>query len=209
MRKIYFLTLGIILISFIVAFYVYPKMPNEMASHWNIKGEVDDYMSKLWGTFLIPFLSFVLFFLLVMIPELDPLKKNVKDFRKHYDRFVLVMVTFLFYIYLLTIFWNLDYHFNMTQLIAPSFAALFYYIGVLTQHAKRNWFIGIRTPWTLSSEEVWNKTHKRSGVLFKLSGFIALFGVILPNQAIWFILLPVIISAIYLIIYSYFEFKKQ
>jgi uncharacterized membrane protein len=81
-------------------------------------------------------------------------------------------------------------------------------IGIALQHSKRNWFMGIRTPWTLSSDEVWNKTHMVGGHLFQISGIISLLGIIYPQYAFALIIIPVIASAIYAMVYSYFEYSK-
>jgi len=180
-----------------------------MASHWNIRGEVDGYMSKFWGLFLMPIISVGLLLLFVLIPKIDPLKANIEKFRKYYDGLVVLMIVFLFYLYLLTILWNRGMRFNMIQLLAPALGILFYYCGVLVENAKRNWFIGIRTPWTLSSDKVWEKTHKIGGRLFKVTGVVALLGVLLPDYAIFFVLVPILLVAAYTIVYSYFEYQKE
>ncbi|MCK5176311.1 MAG: SdpI family protein, partial [Candidatus Aenigmarchaeota archaeon] len=150
--------LTILLLSFAIGIYIYPQMPDKMASHWNAQGQVDGYMSKFWGVFLMPTISVGLLLLFLLIPKIDPLKANIEKFRKYYDDFIVMMIAFLFYVYLLTLVWNSGFVFNMTQFLTPASGLMFYYIGILTQNAKRNWFIGIRTPWTLSSENVWNKT---------------------------------------------------
>jgi uncharacterized membrane protein len=85
---------------------------------------------------------------------------------------------------------------------------LFYYLGILTENAKRNWFIGIRTPWTLSNDKVWNKTHKLGGKLFKIVGIVAFLGILFQKYVLLFIISAVIAVAIYIIVYSYFEYKK-
>ncbi len=200
---------GIILLSFAIGGYFYPQMPERMASHWNGQGQVDGYMSKFWGLFLMPFISIGLLSLLVLIPRVDPLKANIERFKKYYYGFTIVVVLFLFYLYLLTIFWNLGIRFNMIQLLAPAFGILLYFCGILIEKAKRNWFIGIRTPWTLSNENVWDKTHLIGGKLFKVAGVIALIGVFFQGYAIFFILIPVILVAFFTIIYSYFEYQRE
>jgi len=209
MRKINIIALGIILISFLLGIYLYPSMPEQMASHWNAQGEVDDYMSKFWALFLMPLMSLGLLLLFLVIPKIDPLKQNIEKFRKYFDGFIVLMLGFLFYVYLLTIFWNLELRFSMTLLMIPAMAALFYYCGILVENAKRNWFIGIRTPWTLSNEKVWEKTHKLGGKLFKAAAIIILFGIVLKGYALLFILVPVIFVSFYLIVYSYVEYQKE
>lgn len=209
MRKNQITILGIILLSFVIGIYFYPQMPEKIASHWNAQGQVDGYMSKFWGLFLMPIISIGLFFLFILIPKIDLLKSNVQQFKKYFDRFVILIIVFLFYIYLLTIFWNLGKRFDIGQFIAPALGILFYYSGILIKNAKRNWFIGIKTPWTLSSDNVWNKTHKIGGKLFKIAGAIAFCGIFFPSYAIFFVLIPVILFTIYIIIYSYFEYQKE
>ncbi|HEW91656.1 MAG TPA: SdpI family protein [Thermotogaceae bacterium] len=209
MRKSEVIVLGVILLSFIIGIYFYPQMPEKIASHWNAQGQVDGYMSKFWGLFLMPLLSMILFLLFIAIPKIDPLKHNIEKFRKYYDGFVVLIIVYLFYVYLLTIFWNIGIRFSMVQPLAPAMGILFYYIGILTENAKRNWFIGIRTPWTLSSEKVWEKTHKIGGKLFKTAGAFAFIGVFFQSYALFFILVPIILVAAYTIIYSYFEYQKE
>ncbi len=209
MKKSEIIVLGIILLSFIIGIYFYPQMPKKMALHWNFQGQANGYVPKFWGVFLIPLISMGLFLLFAVIPKMDPLKHNIEKFRKYYDGFVILIILFLFYVYILTIFWNLGIRFNLVQLLAPAFGVLFYYCGILTEKAKRNWFIGIRTPWTLSNEKVWEKTHKIGGRLFKATGVMAFIGIFFKNYALFFILVPVILVTVYTIIYSYVEYQKE
>lgn len=201
--------IGIILIFFVVTGYFYPQMPERMASHWNAQGQADGYTSKFWGLFLTPFISVGLALLLILIPRIDPLKANVEKFKTYYYSFVILMVLFFFYLYLLTILWNLGIRFNMMQLLSPAIGVLFYFCGVLVEKAKRNFFIGIRTPWTLSNENVWNKTHLIGGKLFKASGVIAFLGAFFPDYAIFFILIPAMLVAFFTVIYSYWEYQRE
>ncbi len=157
----------------------------------------------------MPFLSVGLALLFALIPKMDPLKANIQKFKNYYYGFAMMVMLFLFYLYLLTIFWNLGIRFNMTQLLTPAFAILFYFCGVLVEKAERNWFIGIRTPWTLSNEMVWKKTHTIGGKLFKAAGAIALFGMLLPSYAILFVLIPAILVAFFTVIYSYLEYARE
>ena len=208
MKRINYIILFTIFISFVLALFLYPQMPERMASHWNIKGEVDGYMSKFWGLFLMPFTLLVLFLFFLLIPKIDPLKENIKKFRRYFDIFILLITLFLSYIYLLTLLWNLGIRFDMGKVMIPALGLLFYYTGILTEHAERNWFLGIRTPWTLSNEEVWNKTHKLGGKLFKICGVAALLGIFFQNLALLFVLIPVLFTTICTVIYSYFEYQR-
>lgn len=201
--------LAIVLISFIVAGYFYVQMPEMIASHWNAAGRADDYIPKFWGLFLAPVLSIIFLILFILIPKIDPLKENIAKFRKYYNGLVLMLVAFMLYLELLVIIWNHGIRFNMMHAMVPAMAVLFYYVGVLVENAKRNWFVGIRTPWTLSSEKVWDKTHKKGGRLLKVSAVIAALGLFFGSYAILFVLVPIILVMIYLVVYSYFEYQKE
>lgn len=209
MKKYYIISLVIIIVSILIGAYFYPSLPEQMASHWNIGGKVDGYMPRFWGVFLMPIISIVLYLLFLIIPKIDPLKKNILSFQDYFGMFIVLLFLFLLYLYALTLAWNMGYRFELIMYLAPAFAVLFYYAGILTQNAKKNWFIGIRTPWTLSSDTVWHKTNTLGGKLFKATGIICLFALVFPSLAIWFILIPIIVVAVFTIVYSYILFKKE
>jgi len=157
----------------------------------------------------MPAISTFLLLLFILIPKIDPLGENIAKFRRYFDTFVLLIIIFLFYLYLLTIFWNLNFRFNLIQLLVPALGILFFYTGILVENAKRNWFIGIRTPWTLSSDQVWKKTHQLGGKLFKAAGVIAFLGVFFQNFAIYFVLVPAVGVSLYTTVFSHFEYQKE
>lgn len=209
MKKIQAAVILMILVSFLIGIYFYPSMPELMASHWGYKGEVNGYLPKFLGLFLMPMLSLVIFFAFLLVPKIDPRKENIAKFGGYFDRFILLMEIFLFYLYILTVLWNLGMRFNMSAFMTPAMAGLFYYCGIMIENAKPNWFIGIRTPWTLSSENVWNRTHRLGGRLFKAAGLISLLGILAGDFAIFFVLVPIIAVSFYLVLFSYFEYKKE
>lgn len=209
MRKSEIAALAIVLVSFLTGVYLYSRMPENMASHWNISGDVNGYIPKFWGLFLMPALSFVLFLFFLVIPKIDPLKQNIAKFRKYFDGFVVLVILFLFYIDLLTISWNLGFRFNIIQVLIPALSVLIYYSGVVIENSKRNWFIGIRTPWTMSSDEVWKKTSERGGKLFRIAAIISLVGILFESYAMYIFLFPLIAVVIYTVVYSYFEYRKH
>ncbi|MDP2926073.1 MAG: SdpI family protein [Nanoarchaeota archaeon] len=202
------LSIFIIITIFLISILVYPYLPEKIITHWNSQGIADGYMTRPYGLFLLPIISIILFFLFIILEKIDPLIKKNKSFSKTYSSIILALVLFLFYIHLLSILLNLGYRFNMLLMLIPVFSLMYFYIGVILRTIKRNWFIGIRTPWTLSSDKVWEKTHKLGSKLFIISGIITFFGIFFIKYSIWFILLPIIISAIILVVYSYLEFKK-
>ena len=201
--------LGLVLLSFMVSLYFYPLMPEKMAIHWNVQGQVDGYASKFLGLFILPFLFTGILLLFITIPKVDPLKENIEKFRKYYDGFVILFSAFMVFIHLHIISWNMGIRISPNIVLPIGLGLLFFYCGILCENAKRNWFIGIRTPWTLSSEKVWERTHKFGGRLFKACGLISIAGLLFPSHAVYFILIPVMFAAAFLIVFSYFDYQKE
>jgi len=193
---------------FIIAAVLYPLMPETMASHWGLQGEANGTMPKLWALFLMPVIALGLLLLFELLPLIDPLKKNYAGFRKEYDLFVGAMLGFLLYLYALTLSWNAGFQFSMLQAMAPAFGALFWVAGMLLGKAKRNWFVGIRTPWTMSSQRVWEKTHRMAGKLFKAAGVIVALGVVLPDLLFPLMIAGIVIAAFVPVVYSYIEYNR-
>jgi len=103
---------------------------------------------------------------------------------------------------------NLGYEFDFTLLILGSVAVLFYGVGALLTRAEPNWFVGIRTPWTLSSEAVWERTHELGGRLFKLTAVISLIGLFFGEYAVYFLVVPALLTAAITTAYSYYLYER-
>lgn len=213
MEKASIIMLLLVLSTFIISVYFYPEMPEKMASHWNARGEVDGYMSRFWGTFLIPLVILGLFGLFLVLPKIDPLKANYPAFKKYYYGVVIFVLIFMLYIHIVSIIANLGYLFNMSYIILFPMAILFLFLGYTMPNIKRNWFMGIRTPWTLSSDKVWKKTHKIGGILFMVYGIfllvILLFYNLVVEHFLWIILGPIIILVAFTLVYSYYEYREE
>ncbi len=209
MRKTELTTVLLTVASIVSAWLLYPHMPPEMASHWNAAGEVDGYMSKFWGLALFPILFGFMTVLFIAIPRIDPLKKNIKKFQSYFDGFIILLYLFFVWIFAQMVLWNFGIEISMMITMPIAMAILMFYIGILLEKAKQNWFIGIRTPWTLSSEKVWDKTHKLGARLFKTLAVIILASLLVPKYSIWIVIMPIIATALWLFIYSYLEFKKE
>lgn len=200
----------LILGALILGAVLWPQLPDPMASHWNVNDQVDGYTSRLWGVLLMPLISLAMLGLFLLIPKIDPLKANIAAFRPTFNLFIFLFLLFLFYLHGLTLLWNLGYHFRMSQALLPAMGLLFFFIAHLLRHAKRNWFIGIRTPWTLSSDRVWSETHRIGATLFAICGILSILGGLLGGTfAIWLTILPLLLTTLFLIIYSYFLYQRE
>ncbi|MBN1940901.1 MAG: DUF1648 domain-containing protein, partial [Candidatus Diapherotrites archaeon] len=151
-------SVAFILMMIFSAAVLWPVLPDNMATHWGLDNAPDAYTEKFAFVSTYILLAVAIFALLAVIPKIDPLKKNYEYFKKQYDIFRAFLLGFLAYIFGLTIAENIGYSIDMELLTIPAIAVLFYFAAVLVENSKQNWFVGIRTPWTLSSKSVWEKT---------------------------------------------------
>lgn len=195
----------------IAGIVLWNQLPDLMASHWGPSDQVDGYMSKFWGVFMMPLMTLGMMVLFLVIPNIDPLKANIAQFRDTFNLFITLIVAFMLYIYALTLRWNLGYtDFGMSKAMLPAMGILFFFIGYMLRKAKRNFFIGIRTPWTLSSDRVWDETHRVGSVLFMISGVFAFVGSFFGGMtAFWFLFVPIIGSTLITLVYSYMLYQRE
>ena len=205
------IALTMISLALLAGAALWNQLPDPMASHWNASGEVDGYMSKFWGVFLLPLITLGMFVLFMIVPNIDPLKANIAQFRETFNLFIVLIIAFMLYIYGLTLAWSLGYQdFNMSTAMLPFMGVLFIAIGFMLRKAKRNFFIGIRTPWTLSSDFVWDKTHQLGSILFMASGAFTIIGGLFGGMtAFWLMFVPLIGSSLFLVIYSYVLYRNE
>jgi uncharacterized membrane protein len=209
LRKSEIIALLIILISIATAVYFYPRVPDRIPSHWNYKGEIDQHMTRFWGLFIMPIVLIAMYLLFIILPRIDPLKANILKFRKYFDGFIILILLFMLFIQYFIALSAQGINIKPHIFMPIALGILFFYIGILLQNAKRNWFIGIRNPWTMSSDAVWDKTHQLGGKLFKTVGVISILSILLGKYAFAFVIIPIIISLIYVTIYSYRIYKKE
>jgi uncharacterized membrane protein len=199
----------LITIALIAGIFLYARLPDPMPSHWNAAGQVDGYMSKFWGIFLMPITTVALVGLFLVIPQIDPLKANIAKFRGVFNWFIVAFVAYMLYIYALTLAASLGFQFNMTIMLLPVVGLLFIGIGYMMRQAKRNFFIGIRTPWTLSSETVWDETHKLGSNMFMIAGVVTIVSAFLGENGIWLMLVAILAAAFVPIVYSYILWRRE
>jgi uncharacterized membrane protein len=199
----------IVAMSFAVSAWFYPKMPQIMATHWGIDGQANGYMDKFWGLFLLPVILALTAGLMTAIPKIDPLKNNIAKFRGYYDNFLLFVAIFFLYLHGLAIAWNMGREFDMGKAIIPAMTAIFWFAGILMEKSKRNWFIGIRTPWTISDDAIWDKTNKLAAKIFKTFAVAGLAAISFGAVYFVWLVFALVAASIYLVAYSYFLWREK
>ncbi|HDR4513680.1 SdpI family protein [Bacillus cereus] len=208
MRK-HLVAIILILITGLAWAYAWPNLPDTMAVHWGMEG-VNGYASKFNAMLLLLGIMIFTYVLLTITPKIDPKKKNYDKFSKGYMIINYSVVVLLFLVNMLVIGVGLGYDIPMNSTPLILVGLLFIVIGNYLPQCKPNYFVGIKTPWTLSNEEVWRKTHRFSGKVFVILGIIMILSIFVPVTWKSFVMVVVIIGAVGLTMgYSYVAYKKE
>ncbi len=208
-KLIDFISWILIILVIISAFYFYNTLPEQVITHWNFAGEADAYSAKSVSTVMIPLIMVLMYFLFQWLPKIDPKRKNYKDFKLTYKIFQLVIITFFTVIYFITNLINLGYDMSVTKLVTFLVGLMFIVFGIILKDVKQNWFIGIRTPWTLSNKIVWKKTHQFGGKIFMLAGLLFVISGFVVEGLLIAILIAILALVLSIVVYSYLIYRKQ
>ncbi len=178
-----------------VSFWFYSRFPSRVPTHWNAAGEIDGWSTPGFAAFFFPAMIIALYLLLVFLPAADPQKKRYEEFSRPYQVIRFAIVAYMTMLYFVTSLIGLGYDISVPKVMALSIGLLFIVLGNFMPKFRKNWFVGIRTPWTLSNEDVWNMTHRVGGKLFTIGGLLVMLTVFL--RAEWsFIAMMIVVFAV-------------
>lgn len=201
--------LSITIIALITALtiYFYSDLPDQIPTHWNSRGQVDDYTAKPWGAVIFPGMSLAVFLMMKLIPVISPRGFRTDEFRPVVNVFQLTLVAFTAGIGVLTLLEALGYQTPINRLVFAATGLLLIIIGNFMGKVRKNFFLGIRTPWTLASDEVWSRTHRLGGRMLMLGGAVMILNAIiqLPIQVS---VLAVVALALIPVAYSYILYRR-
>lgn len=209
MRKLWPGLLAIALVT-VFGFMNLSRLPAELPVHWNFSGEVDGWMPKVLALSLIPAFGLALTVLEVVLPRLDPRRANFADYAGTWWLLGNAILVFFAVMQLLVLGNGLGWHFSMTRYVGIAIGSLFAVLGNYLTRVRPNWFLGIRTPWTLSSERSWRETHRLGGTLMLLGGLMIIAVAALTGTLpIWAFVTGVFVPMAISIAYSYFVWRQD
>jgi uncharacterized membrane protein len=199
----------LVLCTFIIAWYVYPILPNKIPSHWNAAGQVDSYSQKA-SIFVLPIIFLVVLILLFVLPILEVFRDNMLKIYTYYYWFKILFGVFFTVLFISTILPNFGYNINVAKIVMLMIGILFTGLGIILPKLKRNFIFGIRTGWTLSNDKVWEKTHKVGGILFLILGIITIIiSYLLALEVLFYIFITLtILISVFLVFYSYYLYRN-
>ncbi|MGZ6507153.1 MAG: SdpI family protein [Tumebacillaceae bacterium] len=189
---------------------LYDRLPEQMTVHFGVNNVPNGFQSK--NDALLTFGALGLFVPLLMkiVPAIDPRRENYKKFAGAYEVIRFAITVLLSCINATVLLYNMGYHVNIQMVVMILVGLLFMVLGNYLGQIRFNYFMGIRTPWTLSNEEVWRKTHRLAGPLYLVGGALVLIGAFLPAPwSVLCLIVPAIVAGVIPLIYSYVIFKKM
>jgi uncharacterized membrane protein len=207
LTRLNWLTLVVVALFCAVAAWYYPVLPDPVPTHWNAAGDVDGWTAKPWGVWIMPTILLVLSAILFALPAISPRGFRLDAARHSYDIIVLVIVLFTAAIGLVSFESVRGGSVSMAGVLPWLLGMLFVALGYYLPRFPRNFFIGIRTPWTLASDRVWSRTHRLAGWLMMAAGVFLILNSVIGNT-----LLPGIVgigvAVVVPVLYSLFLYRK-
>lgn len=199
--------LALCLLAFGFAARMYPQLPEAVPTHWGATGKVNGYMDKPWGVFLMPLVTLVVWLLMLTLPRIAPKGYRLDSFLGAYGAILLAIVGTMFALTVLVLLQAAGMHFDLPHLSTMAVGVLLIVLGNYMGKLRKNFFIGVRTPWTLANDEVWVRTHHLAGWLFVLAGAVCVISPAFGGGVLVFVI-AVASAALIPAGYSYFLYFK-
>lgn len=197
----------LIIASVILAGVLYARLPNPVPTHWNVKGVANGFTPKPWGAFLMPLVMGGLWLLFAVLPRISPRGFALSPFARVYDLLQTLILAFLAFVNALALLTAAGVRLSIQRWIIAGVGLLLAVLGNYLGKVTRNFFIGVRTPWTLASDEVWLRTHRLAGKLFVMAG-LAMFAMGLAGAPISLVLAPIVLAGVVSVVASLVLYKR-
>jgi uncharacterized membrane protein len=208
MRK--WFPVGILVATWSLSIQVYPELPERMATHWGLDGQPDGWSGRVVGACALPLIMTLTYAMMAFLPRLDPRGEPLRKFMESYELVVAGSLTALALVHLSVIGTALGWNTPIARVVPIAVGGLFVLIGVLLPRARSNLFFGIRTPWTLASERVWDRTHRVGGIVMVASGLMMMSGAFVQGHlAFTLVIAAAIVAAIGTVGYSYWTWRQE
>jgi len=206
-RQADLLCLLFVAVPAVLGAWLWPALPDPMPSHWNAAGEVDGWMPRFWGVFTVPLAAVGAWLLVRVIPYISPRGFRTDEFPGVLRVLQVAIVGFLSLTGVLVLLEARGVDVHIDRIIMAATGLLFVVIGNYMGKMRKNFFIGIRTPWTLASDEVWSRTHRVGGRLFVLLGAVMIVAPWIGLPVLWTVG-AVVVVAFWPIVYSFLLYRR-
>lgn len=208
MRRWYPLVL--VVAMFAVSIIAYPRLPERVPTHWSIRGEVNAHGPKAIGLFLMPVVMLGIWGLMRGLPKIDPRRENYAKMQGAYTVVVNAALTVIALVHVATIAATFGAPMSLSRVMPAIIGVMLVVVGNVLPQMRPNWFFGIRTPWTLSSDRVWERTHRVGGHLFVAAGIIGIASAAMPIPlGVTLLGIAAAIAGLGSVVYSYIAWRQE
>ena len=200
---------GAVAAAIAVSVATFGQLPPRVATHWNVQGEPDGFSTRLVAVTALPLLMLAMRGILAVLPAIDPKGENYAKFATTYWLLFNGVLSFMLLMHLVIVVHGAGYPVRVDRIAVGGVGLLFALIGNYLGRLEPNWFVGIRTPWTLSSNTVWRRTHRVGGWIFVLGGLAIVATVFLPAAALPIVLATVGTVVVVPVVLSYLWWKRE
>ena len=189
---------------------VFNRLPDQVPTHWNAHGEVNGMSSRAFAAWLVPGILAIMALVLPFLPTIDPRRANFEKFQGSYDLVVNTVITMVALLHVAMLGSALGWPIAMARLTPLMMGAVFLLLGNVLPRARPNWWFGIRTPWTLSNDRVWERTHRVGGYFFAGAGVLLMLAALLPPaMALPVIVVVAVTAGVVPLVYSYVAWRQE
>jgi uncharacterized membrane protein len=190
--------------------WAFPQLPPRVATHWNLQGTPDGFSGRGWAIAIVPIMLVIMTVIFNVLPKVDPRRENYQKFLSSYWLIANAVIVFLLVAHGMILAAGMGMSIKIDRLMPLGVGLLFVFLGNYLTRVEPNWFVGIRTPWTLSSDAVWRKTHRTGGLLMVLGGLVLAISAFLPRPAfLALFVVTIIVVAVIPIVQSYVLWKRE
>ena len=205
-RKTVILTTLVCLLPIVAGVILYPRLPKQMATHWGFGNEPNGWSSKAFAVFGLPGLMAALNLILPFALSADPKKQNMSPALVNISLWVIPVVSVM--CSAMTLCYALGYRVSVARIVPAFVGVLFIIIGNYLPKTKQSYSMGIKLPWTLNSEENWNRTHRLSGFLWVIGGALFLMLTFFGWWNLYVLLGSILAMTLIPTVYSYLLYRK-
>lgn len=200
----------IVVVAVAASVLMYPQLPEKIPTHWNMSGEITGWSSRFWGAWMMPVILAATWLLMRALPHIDPRRANYASFMGAYETIIIAVMLLLLGVHVLVLEAATGRAISLERLLPAGIGLLFIVMGMVLPRLHSNWFVGIRTPWTLSSDLSWKQTHRVGGYLFMTVGVITvLTALAIPALTLRILFCSSLVMVVFVFVYSYVVWKND
>jgi uncharacterized membrane protein len=207
-NRAHLLSLALVAGSFAAAAVLYRRLPDPVPVHWDAHGQVNGFMPKPWGVLVLPLVTLGTYALLSILPRISPQGFRFDRFQGTYELIRTAILGFLFFATLLALLAGAGFDVSVARAVPFGVGVLFVVLGNVLGKVTKNFFVGIRTPWTLASDEVWLRTHRLGGRVFVVAGLVLAIAGLLGSGGAAPIVAVSLAAPLIPIVYSYVIYRR-